>query len=225
MTLKAVVFDRDGVLSDFDMAKARAHFDPLLPISVEALAGRWLAWGNAVGFPSTMAEETRFFRTFWMRISTELDLPDVARERLLATDYTKFLTPFADAHTAVEAIQARGLKIGVLSNFSLASLEHSLATLGFLPAVSAACAATAIGHPKPDPEAYHYICRQLGVHPSECLFFDDEPDCVAGAVAVGMTAYLVDRQQETAAVPYDYEVVHDLTAVDAILEKEAHESN
>ena len=42
------------------------------------------------------------------------------------------------------------------------------------------------GHRKPEPEAYLGPARTLGLAPSECLFVDDRPVNVEGAIAAGM---------------------------------------
>ncbi len=45
---------------------------------------------------------------------------------------------------------------------------------------------------KPDPRIYHLVTQRLGVAPHDCLFVDDQPGNVAGAVAVGMSAVWFD---------------------------------
>ncbi len=88
-----------------------------------------------------------------------------------------------------------GLKIGVLSNFTLASLEPSLEATGLAGMIGSACPATVIG----SPEARMWLTASqraaLGVEPRECLFFDDEQPCVDGKRTAGMTAYLVDHNR------------------------------
>ena len=107
------------------------------------------------------------------------------------------------------------MKVGVLSNFSLASLDASLRTTGLAPWIDAACAATVIGVAKPNPDAYRIAAAALGVAPADCLFFDDEQECVDGARRVGMTAYRVDRRRATHDL--DAGVVADLSALPALI--------
>ena len=189
----AVIFDRDGVLTYFAEDEIQAFFASRLPISVGTLIGRWQAWGTRVGFPRSTDEEDAFFRGFWNSLADELQLTSAVRTELLTLSYTQFIHPFADARPALVAARAAGLRIGVLSNFSLASLNESLQIVGLADLVDIACAATVIGASKPDPAAYNTVLRALQVSPERCLFFDDEQPCVDGARAVGMHAYLVDR--------------------------------
>jgi len=45
-----------------------------------------------------------------------------------------------------------------------------------------------IGLMKPDPAAYQYVISALSLPPDSILFFDDNPECVTAALAVGMRA-------------------------------------
>lgn len=193
--MDAIIFDRDGVLADFKIREAITFFEPILPFSLEVLNERWEEWGSEVGFPTTLTEEKVFFDTFWNSICDELSLPVKTRQALLQFDYAEYMEAFSDARMAMQYARESGLKVGVLSNFSLASLEHSLQSMGLLDWVDSACAATVIGAAKPAPEAYLTVCKRLDVHPEKCLFLDDEVICVEGARDVGMIAYQIDRQQ------------------------------
>ena len=193
--VQAVIFDRDGVLTDFDLAAAERFFAPRLGLSIWEIFGRWEALGRARGFPATVAAEQAFFRDFWNSLADDLGIADAVRAELHAFDYATCLTVYPDVLPALAAARAAGLRIGVLSNFALASLDHSLLMTGLAPWIDAACAATVIGAAKPDPAAYAAAAARLGVTPADCLFFDDERVCVEGARAVGMAAYQVDRRR------------------------------
>ena len=215
MTIRAVIFDRDGVLTDFDLDKATQFFEPRVPISLWEISDRWEAWGSTHGFPRTLAEEQAFFLDFWDAICDELTLETAIRHDLHQFDYTTCLMPYPDVLPALAAARAAQLRIGVLSNFALASLNHSLLTTGLAPWIDVACAAMVIGASKPDPVAYQTVAARLGVAPQECLYFDDEEPCVAGARAVGMHAFLVNRRR----TQHDLagQVVADLSAVPQLL--------
>ncbi len=215
MQIKAVIFDRDGVLTYFAVAEAVTFFQPLLPLSLEKISQQWKQWGKAVGFPQNLTEEKRFFETFWHKISTEYRLSDEARKQLLQVDYALFLRPFSDARPALLEVRRRRVRTAVLSNFTLASLERSLVAVNLADLVEKAYASIVIGATKPSLEAYEIASHSLEVLPEECLFFDDEPDCVEGGRLAGMHAYLVDRRRTTHAVKD--KIVCDLTAIPEIL--------
>jgi putative hydrolase of the HAD superfamily len=215
MPVKAVIFDRDGVLTNFDRAAALAFFQPRLTLSLEEIADRWADWGEKVGFPRTLVEEKLFFQEFWNTMGDELNLPGEIRRQLQQFEYTSCMRPLPDARPMLLEVRQRGMRTGVLSNFSLASLPASLVAVNLADLVDVACAATVIGAAKPAPEAYLTASRALGVQPEECLFFDDEIVCVEGGRAVGMRAYLVDRQRTHHAIAEG--VVRGLTAISQIL--------
>jgi putative hydrolase of the HAD superfamily len=189
-----VIFDRDGVLTGFDVATAAATLQSLVSLPFGTVLQRWQTHGAEVGFPRSVAEEAAFWETFWHKLATEFNLSTAVHDRLLNLNYTRFVVPFPDVRPALEAVRRRGLRIGVLSNFSLASLDASLDAAGLGDLVDVACAATVIGAAKPDPAAYAAVLQALDVSPAAALFLDDEPPCVAGARAVGMRAVLVDRR-------------------------------
>lgn len=215
--IEALVFDRDGVLTDFDFAPAVAYLHPLIPLGMEELAARWEAWGATQGFPRSLAEEATFFHGYWNAIADEVGASPAVRARLLAFDYTTCMRAYPDARPALAWARAQGCRIGVLSNFSLASLEPSLVAAGLGDLVDVACAATVIGAAKPQPAAYLAVCRLLKVAPEAALFFDDEVACVEGARQVGMRAWLVTRTRGAAALQEG--IVGDLTALPEIWQR------
>lgn len=212
---RAVIFDRDGVLTRFNLEYAADFFEPLLPITLEELGADWFRWGAQVGFPTDLAGETIFWQSYWDDISARFNLDKTIRSQLQQFDYTSVVHPFPDAWPALQAARQFGLRTGVLSNFSLASIHASLAAAGLADLVDVAHAAPVIGAAKPQPEAYLSVLDPLKVRPEECLFFDDEEGCVEGARRLGMHAYLVDRRRHEHALKEG--IVSDLSALPAIL--------
>jgi putative hydrolase of the HAD superfamily len=215
MSIRALIFDRDGVLLDFDLKAAAAFYEPLLPLSLQELANCWEQWGESVGFPRSVAEEKEFFREFWDYLGHEFRLSQSTLKQLYQANYTHYLLPFPDARPALVEARKRGLRIGVLSNFALASLDASLEAAGLGDLVDVACAATVIGVAKPHPEAYLTVTRALSVEPEACLFFDDEQEHVEGGRVVGLQTYLVDRGRSGHKLAEG--IVRDLTALTDIL--------
>ncbi len=213
--LQAAIFDRDGVLTYFDLAAAMAYFQPLIPVGMDELIRRWQAWGLAVGFPSSVEAEVVFWRGYWDHLCTDLGLEPSIRAELRSFDYTTVIRPYPDARPALLYARECGLRIGVLSNFSLATLEASLQSAGLADLVDVACAAPVIGVAKPDPAAYQAVLSALSVGPEAAVFFDDEAPCVAGARAIGLRAYLVDRAGAASADG----TIRDLSVLATILDR------
>ena len=217
MAIEAVIFDRDGVLTEFDIDTAEVFLQPKLGMSLIELAQRWIQWSDMIGTPKSEAEETDLFRGFWMYISDRIEANDELREELLAFDYLRMIKPFADALTAVKHCKKWGLKVGVLSNFSLATLDQSLAASGLANWIDYAAAAPVIGYAKPQAEAYYHIAKKLDVATEDCLLLDDDPSYVQGAKSLGMTSILVNRRLLDHDL--DNDVICDLTALPTLLER------
>ncbi len=185
--MKAVVFDRDGVLASFDQRRAARRLEPLLPFSLAELEARLRRWHRTA--PGSADAWARFVR----HLARDRALPAFDVDALLDLDPLTFLVAHSDAHGALTAVRDSGAKTAVLSNFGLLDLDASLGALGLAELVDISRSAEQLGVAKPHPEAYLAIAQELGVEPSECLFLDDRDDCVAGARAVGMDAVRVDR--------------------------------
>lgn len=213
MSLRAVIFDRDGVLTRFDFASVETLLAAVAPGRFSELWERWHAYYGSTELPRSPDEEQPYLERFWDSVCTAWSLDDDSRRRLHAFDYRQTIHPFSDARPTLAAARAKGLRVGVLSNFPLVGLEASLVSTGLRDLVDVAQAATVLGKPKPHPDAYHQMCDALGVAPSECLLVDDESPCVEGARAVGIDAYLLDR---SATAPADG-VVSDLHAFARLL--------
>ncbi len=56
---------------------------------------------------------------------------------------------------------------------------------------------------KPEPQIYERAAEGLAVPPHECVFVDDQPECLLGARAVGMTTARIDRPNREDRHPED----------------------
>jgi putative hydrolase of the HAD superfamily len=213
--VRALLLDRDGVLTHFDLPLLREVLSPLVPVPLDALALRWQRWCERGG-PRTPAEEGAFWAGFWDHVADELELSEHARERLHAFDYTSAVRAFPEVRDCLLSARARGLAVGVLSNFPLVSLDASLVAAGIADAIDVARSAPMIGASKPQAAAYLALTAELRVAPEDCLFFDDEQEHVEGARALGIQAYLVDRTRAEHALAEG--VVRDLSVLPALLE-------
>ncbi|MDQ2973415.1 MAG: HAD family phosphatase [bacterium] len=53
-----------------------------------------------------------------------------------------------------------------------------------------------IGYAKPEASAYEYVAEKLGVRLDECVFTDDRPEYIEGAVGVGMKTILFSNLEQ-----------------------------
>lgn len=99
-----------------------------------------------------------------------------------------------DVAELLAAVEAAGLKVGVLSNFD-SRLPGILDGLGLQSLLPKTLYSTTIGHAKPAPEAFLAICGRLEVAPGACLHVGDNRVAdLEGAEAAGLKALLLDRR-------------------------------
>ena len=96
-------------------------------------------------------------------------------------------------------LQARGLKIALVSNFD-GRLHRVVAELGLTPFFDAVIVSSETGWAKPSPRIYAAALGALGVEPGEALMVGDRPqEDVAGATAAGPGAALRSARARTRA--------------------------
>lgn len=95
------------------------------------------------------------------------------------------------SETLLRALGEAGYQMHTLSNYSAwyQIIEDKLTLSQYLPWTFVSCKT---GLRKPEPETYLEAARTLQVDPSACLFIDDREKNVAGAHAVGMSAFVRD---------------------------------
>ncbi len=109
---------------------------------------------------------------------------------LLFARHIPFLYP--DTRPTLAELRSRGYRLGLLSNCfgdeALWPAEFELDDC--FDAMTLSCK---VGMVKPDAEIYRLAAGQLDVAPAECVFVDDIPLYVEGAMAVGMTGVRINR--------------------------------
>lgn len=132
--------------------------------------------------------------------------------------YERCWRAFEDAPSALAALAAADLRIGVLTNGSEQQQIAKLRAIGLLDAVGPVCTAEAIGVRKPDPLAFLIACERLEVPPGSVLYVGDEHEVdVLGARAAGLRAALLDR--DGTAPPEETVVLGSLADVLPLLDR------
>jgi HAD superfamily hydrolase (TIGR01509 family) len=122
----------------------------------------------------------------------EIEVSDEELARFLEAEHTAWAPArqlAATTHALLEALRARGLKLGLVSNaFDPPDLLHrDLAQLGIAERLDVALFSSEVGRRKPDPEIFRRALDALGVDPPDALFVGDTlASDIAGAAALGM---------------------------------------
>ena len=115
-----------------------------------------------------------------------------AVEMTRAWEHADHFELFEDALPVLEDLRRRGLKLGLLSNTSR-DLDAFVAHHGI--DVDTFLTSRVHGKSKPHETIFRAMLEQLDVSPDVAVMVGDDPeDDFAGAYAVGMEAWLVDRE-------------------------------
>jgi putative hydrolase of the HAD superfamily len=116
---------------------------------------------------------------------------EAALEMTRAWDVHANFDLYDDVLPVLERLRNAGLKVGLVSN-SGRDIEEFLAHHA-LP-VDAALTSGAHGRTKPHDSIFRAVLDRLGVEPEEAAMVGDSPeDDIEGARAIGMQAFLLDR--------------------------------
>jgi len=99
---------------------------------------------------------------------------------------------YPDTRGTLADLRGRGYRIGLVSN-CFGNEAHWPREFELDHCLDAMVMSCAVGMVKPEPGIYELAADQLGVAPAECVFVDDVPSYVAGAMAVGMTGVRINR--------------------------------
>ena len=185
-TVKAVIFDMDGLLLDTEKLLVRfwvqAANEAGFPMTREnALSIRSLHRSYAVPYlQGLFGEDFDYFkiRSRRMELIREhlsehpLELKDGAKELLAHLNKNKLLTAVATA-TDYERTHDYLTQVGIFESFD-----------------RIVCA-TMVERGKPSPDIYIYAAEQLGLQPCECMALEDSPNGVKSAVSAGCRTVMV----------------------------------
>ena len=101
---------------------------------------------------------------------------------------------YPDVLPALDLLQSRGLRLGIVSNFD-ERLYQIVRALGLEARFGVILPSTNAGVAKPNPRIFLAAIRRLRVTPRAGLYVGNEPESdAAGAAAAGVRCLLVDRQ-------------------------------
>jgi 2-haloacid dehalogenase len=180
--MKAIVFDIGNVLIGWD---ARLAFAPKLGMAgAEAFIAR-------TGFAALNLQADGGARF----ADLAQDLPDPQDRALLAAYPASFALSVPEAiegtWALMDRLRARGLQIHAITNWSAETWPIGVQAHPRLGTAFGVVVVSGQEHMlKPDPRIYALLCQRAGLAPADCLFIDDSPKNVAGAIAAGMAAVL-----------------------------------
>lgn len=194
MTIKAIIFDLDGLLADTECLHCRAYQMALLEHDIELreadYAEHWIRFGKGIGDWLTMQ-------------GLELD-PQALRLRK-STHYLDLLAsslrPMDGALELLKAWHGKR-KFALASSSYRDAIDGVLAGLGMAHFFEVIVSGLDVPQVKPAPDIFLKAARDLDVEPAECLVLEDAEKGVMAAHLAGMRCV---------AVPNAYTRHHDFS--------------
>lgn len=154
-------------------------------------------------------------------LTQEFMIKHISKEQLLESyinDFNKFSCCFRNVEETILDLKQKGYLIGLVSNGKTPFQEHNFYALGLTEFFSSIIVSEAVGLRKPDPTIFLLSCKQLGVHPQDCIFVgDNELADIQGAKAVGMKTIFFHPNSEVKSIISDANL-HDYENFSEILE-------
>jgi putative hydrolase of the HAD superfamily len=222
--IRAVLFDFYDTLAyihgDMVLA-ARREIARRAEVDEAAMAALWrdTAEERMLGTMGTLEQQIDTLLRRLNRIVPPSLLGELAAIDLRA--WTEGAVLYPEARPALEALKARGYRLGVLSNCSCQA-GHAIETSGLADLFDTLALSFRLGLAKPQPEIYLHACAALGVAPTETVFVADgafgELDA---ARALGIVAVLIEQPHQSraygASAQWDYRV-ESLAAVPPLID-------
>jgi len=185
-TVKAVIFDMDGLLVDTEvlyceaLTAEAAAMGYELPVEVlKRMIGHTWAGGSAGVLKDHFGEA---FDTDALRDGS------IARFYELAEGGVSLK---AGVREVLEVLVARKIPRAIATSSRRTEVEHHIGHHGLLDSFQAIVASGDYPRPKPNPDPYLLAAERLGVDPAACLALEDSHNGVRAAHAAGMMTIMV----------------------------------
>ena len=185
MTIRAVIFDMDGVLVDSE------------PFGFEALRRVM----TRHGLPYSEDENAEFLGR------TTLDSCRILKQRhglpasveTLAGWYVEGMleqiargpVPMIGVPEVLQRVRASGYRMALASSAEVRVIEANLAALSIRPLFEAVVSGTQVARGKPAPDVFLAAADRLATPPGECLVVEDSRNGLLAAKAAGMRCAVV----------------------------------
>ncbi len=200
MIPKAVLFDLDDTLHD-----RRSSVEVFTPTLYQFLEP-WLVGVSLEDFRTGLhrldyggyvPREVFMQRLLEAFGATNFDAVELAK--FWRSEFANFAQPMHGAYELLEFLRLRGIKTGIVSNGTVQLQQAKIVALELK--VDVIVISEAVGVKKPSAEPFLEALRLLEVQASETWFVGDHPvNDVEGAMAVGIKAFWLEREQKAEAM-------------------------
>jgi len=188
--VKAVVFDKDGVLADSESINLRAAFEvfrahgyELGPDDEPSIVGK-----HPIDYVPELARRVGMGEAEQRRV---IDEQDVVYNRI----WQEQGRLFEGAREALEAVRRRGLGVGLASSSTRREVDAFVDRFELAAFFDVTLSLDDVVRAKPDPEIYVLAAQRLDVPASEMLVVEDSEHGIRAAKAAGAICVAVRTRQ------------------------------
>lgn len=180
-TLKALIFDFDGLIVDTEVPEFRAWQE------VYHAHGCRLSlrtWSVCIGTSEPVFDPWQHLQ---MQLGRSLDRAQLfAQHERLFVARVKAQKALSGVRQTLASAREAGWKIGLASSSKRVWVVENLERLELLSFFDDLKTRDDVSRTKPDPELYQVSLRALGVEPGEAIALEDSPNGVRAAQSAGM---------------------------------------
>ncbi len=184
-TVKAAIFDVDGTMVDSMYVWEKVDCDFLtqrgIPVTSEySETMRGMFFEQAAQYTIDhygLNESVEQIVSIWL---------DMARH-----EYENNVKAKPQLREYLDELKSKGIRLGIATSSDPYLLEPVLSSNHLNSYFDKICYTSQVGRGKSFPDIYLYTARQLGVHPQNCVVFEDIPEGISGANKAGMKTVAV----------------------------------
>ena len=196
--IKACVFDAYGTLFDVGNISQAARDE--LPGCWHTLAGLWRATQLQYTWLRGLAgHHADFWQVTGEALDFAMDSLNIHGEGLRARLMDQYLkiAAYGEVGNALAQLQARGLRLAILSNGTPAMLDAALVNAGIAGYFEAVLSVEDVGVYKPHPNVYGLAPQRLGIPRDSICFVSSNGWDAWGAKAFGFRVLWCNRSAQT----------------------------
>lgn len=176
-----VIFDMDGVI---------CHTNPFHKKAFEAFFDKYKVPYSEPEFEAHMyGKHNSYIMSHFFRRpvgGAELLSLEYEKEALFREIYIESIEALPHYLPFLGALKAAGILTGVATSAPRANLDLILDGLGIRDKMDLVLSSEDVQAHKPSPEVYLKTAERLGLHPEDCLVFEDSYSGVSAAINAGM---------------------------------------
>jgi HAD superfamily hydrolase (TIGR01509 family) len=191
-TIRALVFDFDGLILDTESAAFRAWSEEYAAHGLDLPLERWI---GCVGTDHSAFDPYRDLEQNLGRALDRGDMRQRLRDRQLAI--VAGMPPRPGVLDVLDRASALGLRVGMASSSDRSWLELHLRRLDLAARFPVIASRDDVERVKPNPALYVQAIAKLGVAPSEALAFEDSLPGIRAAKSAGLRCVAIPNEITT----------------------------